>query len=121
MDSYGRCVYRSETDGQLDMLSCQTNTSKEDLRLRPGDVYEVWVEVDPSFPSDFYEIVWYVHDKLVGEGSHFKYVISIKDVSSPIFIHAELRTHREWHLSGGTDDWFQTYLGRILPPIEDLI
>ena len=70
---------------------------------------------------DFYDIVWFVHDKLVGKGPYYKYVVSIKDVSSPIFIHAELRTHREWHLSGQTDDWFKTYLGTILPPIEDLI
>ena len=120
-DSYGRCVYRSENDYQLDMFSSLNNTAKVDLRLRPGDVYEVWLEVDPSFPSDFYDIVWFVHDKLVGKGPYYKYVVSIKDVSSPIFIHAELRTHREWHLSGQTDDWFKTYLGTILPPIEDLI
>ena len=34
---------------------------------------------------------------------------------------AELQTHREWHISGLTDDWFSAYIGKILPPIEDLI
>ena len=67
--------------------------------MSPGDVYDVWVEVDPSFPSDLYEILWFVRNKPVGRGLHFSYEVTIRDVSSVLFIEAELRTHREWHLS----------------------
>ncbi len=56
-DSFGRCGYRDEAKRE------KLSLSFEDIRLRPGDEYKVWVEVDANFPEDFYEIAWFMHDK----------------------------------------------------------
>jgi hypothetical protein len=113
-DSYGRCQYR--IDDTVNDLS----TGNGILKLRPGDVYTVYVVVDAVFPKDFYNIVWYMNDKVVGTGDSFTYRINIGDVSRILFVGCSLVTKRQWHRSGGSDDWFNTCIGEILPPIEDL-
>lgn len=113
-DSFGRCGYRDEAKRE------KLSLSFEDIRLRPGDEYKVWVEVDANFPEDFYEIAWFMHDKKVGEGKEFVFKPTVKMVSSHQFIYCSLATKREWHKYINHDDGFNIYLGEILPPIEDL-
>ena len=113
-DSLGRCAYRDET--RIDTLRLPYNGDK----LRPGDVYKIWVEVDANFPEDFYEITWSMHDKVVAKGKEFVFIPTIDRVSSIEIVYCSLKTKREWHKYRTSDDSFSACIGEILPPIEDL-
>lgn len=113
-DSLGRCGYRDES--KLEKLSLGVERNK----FRPGDVYKIWVEVDASFPEDFYEVTWWMHDKKVATGKEFVFKPTIEMVSSIQFVYCSLKTRRAWHKYGTYDDGFNVYIGEILPPIEDL-
>ena len=113
-DSWGRCAYRDETKLEKFFLEYSEN------KLRPGDVYKIWVEVDANFPDDFYEITWWMNDKCVATGKEFVFVPTAKMVASLQFVQCSLKTKREWHKYISHDDSFSTYIGEILPPIEDL-
>lgn len=113
-DSLGRCDYRDETNLAKYWLS------SERIKLRPGDVYKMWVEVDGSFAEDFYEITWWMNEKRVAIGKEFVFVPTIEMVSSSQFVHCQLKTKRQWHKYKTHDDSFGCYIGDILPPIEDL-
>lgn len=112
-DSLGRCGYRDET--KLEKLSLPYEKTK----LRPGDVYKIWVEVDDSFPEDFYEITWWMNDKKVATGKEFVFKPTVNMVASMQFVYCNLKTKRQWHKYRTYDDGFNTYIGEILPPIED--
>lgn len=113
-DSWGRCGYRDESKLEKLTLGFEKN------KLRPGDVYKVWVEVDANFSEDFYEITWWIHDKKVATGKEFVFRPTIDMVSSVQFVDCYLKTKRAWHKYRSHDDWFNIYIGEILPPIEDL-
>lgn len=114
-DSYGRCKYRQ--GDKIEDLSVGNGC----LELRPGDIYKIWVEVDSVFPEQFYDITWFMDNREVGHGKYFEYSPKVKDVSAYrlIRLYCSLTTKREWHKSGNSDDWYDTTIGQILPPIED--
>ena len=112
-DSLGRCGYRDET--KLEKLSLP----HERINLRPGDEYRVWVEVDGSFPEDFYEITWWMDDKKVGTGKTFVFKATVDMVASIQFVYCNLKTKRPWHKYRSHDDSFSIFIGEILPPIDD--
>lgn len=113
-DSLGRCGYRDET--KVEKLSLPYEKTK----FRPGDVYKIWVEVDASFPEDFYEIIWSMNDKKIATGKEFIFVPTVDMVSSMKFVYCSLVTKRQWHKYRTYDDGFSILIGEILPPIEDL-
>ena len=113
-DSLGRCAYRDETKLEKLSLACEIN------KLRPGDVYKIWVEVDANFPEDFYEISWWMNDKQVAVGKEFVFTPTMDMVSSMQFVYCSLKTKRAWHKYKTHDDGFNTLIGEILPPIEDM-
>lgn len=112
-DSLGRCGYRDETKLKKILLPYEKN------KLRPGDAYKIWVEVDGSFPEDFYDITWWMNDKEVAIGKEFTFKPTIDMVSSLQFVQCTLKTKRQWHKYRTHDDSFNTFIGEILPPIED--
>lgn len=113
-DSFGRCVYRN--DDKLDDLSVGHGI----VTLRPGDIYKIWVEVDANFPESFYEISWWIHDKKIAVGKEFTFIPTVKMVSEMVFVYCSLKTKKEWHKYKNHDDGFNTLIGKVLPPIEDL-
>ena len=112
-DSLGRCGYRDET--KLEKLTLPY----EKTTFRPGDEYKVWVEVDGSFPEDFYEITWWLDDKKVATGKEFVFKATVDMVASLQFVYCNLKTKRQWHKYRTFDDSFNIFIGEILPPIED--
>lgn len=113
-DSLGRCSYRDET------ILNKFSFSNEKTKLRPGETYKIWVEVDANFSEDFYEITWWMDDKKVGIGKEFIFIPDVNMVSFVKFVECHLKTKRMWHKLGGIDDCFVVCIGEILPPIEDL-
>lgn len=113
-DSWGRCGYRDET--KTEKLSLPYNNEK----LRPGELYKVWVEVDANFPEDFYEITWWMNDKLVATGKEYVFIPTVDMVASLQFVYCSLKTKRAWHKYRTSDDGFSIFIGEVLPPIEDL-
>ena len=113
-DSLGRCGYRNETAVE------KISLPYEETRFRPGDEYKIWVEVDGSFPEDFYEISWWMNDKKVSTGKEFIFKPTIDMVASMQFVYCNLKTQRQWHKYRTYDDSFSVYIGEIFPPIEDL-
>lgn len=112
-DSLGRCGYRDETKAEKISLPFERN------KFRPGDEYKIWVEVDSSFPEDFYEVTWLMNDKKVATGKEFVFKATVDMVSSPLFVHCNLKTKRQWHKYQTFDDCFSIFIGDVLPPIED--
>ena len=112
-DSWGRCGYRDETKTE------KISLPYERTKLRPGDEYKVWVEVDGSFPEDFYEIIWWMNDRKVATGKEFIFRATIDMVASMQFVQCTLKTKRQWHKYRTYDDGFSLFIGEILPPIED--
>lgn len=103
-------------------------TSGEDIRLRSGERYRLKLEVDGSFPPDFYEITWevsygYYKDEVLnrGKGNIIEFSVDDKSVSRTPTIKAMLKTERNWHRFGkdDCDDIFEFTLRPVLPPIED--
>lgn len=112
-DSLGRCGYRDETKTE------KISLPYEKIKFRPGDEYKVWVEVDGSFPEDFYEITWWMNDKKVATGKEFVFKATIDMVASLQFVYCNLKTKRQWHKYRTTDDCFSIFIGEVLPPIEE--
>jgi len=94
------------------------------VQLRSGDEYKLWVEVDSSFDSSAYDINWRVeysiNDLLAkGSGNEISFTATNKAVSYSPEIIVILKTKKEWHRFGKSDDWIKIRLNEVLPPIED--
>lgn len=99
--------------------------SAPQIQLRSGDEYKLWVEVDSSFDSSFYNILWFVKQDYTtiinkGTGNEITFVLTNKNVSYAPEIVIELITKRDWHRFHDVDDSIKINLQRVLPPIEDL-
>ena len=94
------------------------------IQLRSGDRYKLWVEVDSSFDSSFYEISWTVSQDIVtvikkGKGNVIDLTFNNKNVSYAPEIRISLITKRDWHRFHDEDDIIKLHYEPILPPIED--
>ncbi len=94
------------------------------IQLRSGDSYKLWVEVDSSFDSSFYEIKWVVKqdfrtDIKKGTGNVIEFTLSNKHVSYAPEIYISLVTKRDWHRFHEVDDMIKLNYENVLPPIED--
>lgn len=94
------------------------------IQLRSGDSYKLWVEVDSSFDSSFYEITWIVKQDYTtvinkGTGNVIEFTLNNKHVSYAPEIDITLTTKREWHRFHDIDDRIKLNYKQVLPPIED--
>lgn len=94
------------------------------IQLRSGDSYKLWVEVDSSFDSSFYEIVWVVKQDFTtvikkGTGNVIEFTLNNKHVSYAPEINISLVTKRDWHRFHEVDDVIKLNYKQVLPPIED--
>lgn len=97
-----------------------------EIKLRSGEKYRLTVEVDPSFPENFYDIEWkvkcsYSEEFASGKGKCIEFTVTDKMVSRCPEIWVWLTTHRTWHRFAGSncDDFLKYSLSQVLPPIED--
>lgn len=92
---------------------------------RSGESYEVELEIDASFPSDTYTVLWKLEriggPVLDGTGTHIAIVFTDEMVSCEPKLHAKLVTNAGWHRFAniGCDDEVEINLSKVLPPIED--
>ena len=94
------------------------------IQLRSGDSYKLWVEVDSSFDSTFYEISWIVKQDYStvinkGKGNVIEFTLNNRNVSYSPEICISLITKRDWHRFHDEDDIIKLHYKKILPPIED--
>ena len=94
------------------------------IQLRSGERYKIWVEVDSSFDSSFYEIRWIVKQDYTtvikkGTGNVIDITLTNKNVSYALEIYIVLTTKRNWHRFHEIDDSIELNYERVLPPIED--
>ena len=121
-DSLGNDIVREDPRYTWELHFYGTTAPK--IQLRSGDRYKLWVEVDSSFDSSFYEIEWIVkqdYRTLIekGTGNVIDFTLSNKNVSYAPEIHIELTTKRDWHRFHTVDDSIKLNYERVLPPIED--
>lgn len=95
------------------------------IRLRAGDVYQVTVEVDPTFDPNGFTLDWYCEWEYEEKYKKFHNTNSIDInitndmVGRGLKICCTLRTKKDWHKHGSYDDYFQYEIKTILPPISD--
>lgn len=123
-DSLGHDLVREDLQCGWELYFFGTTAPK--ISFRSGDEYKLWLEVDSSFDSSFYEIRWIVkqgYNTLIskGTGSIIQFALTNKNVSYGPDIVIELTTKRDWHRFHEVDDRVVLHFGRVLPPIEDTI
>ena len=99
-------------------------TTAPEIRLRSGDHYKLWVEVDSSFDSSFYEVNWSVIQNYTtvlhkGTGTVIEFTLTNENVSYAPEINIRLVTKRDWHRFHKIDDCITLHYSDVLPPIED--
>lgn len=93
------------------------------VKLRSGESYKIWVEVDSSFAETSYDVTWCFEcggRKEKGKGNVVEASFGDKDVSYPFEIIFYLKTHNTWHRRArfDNDDEVRIKFGEILPPIS---
>lgn len=121
-DSLGNDIIRENTRYSWELYFY--GTLAPEIQLRSGDSYKLWVEVDSSFDSSFYEINWIVKQDYrtvikKGTGEVIEFTLSNKNVSYAPEVRISLVTKRDWHRFHGEDDIIQLNYKQVLPPIED--
>lgn len=121
-DNLGHDIIRENSNYSWELNFYGTSAPK--IQLRSGDSYKLWVEVDSSFDSAFYEISWIVKQDYttvikMGTGSVIDFTLNNKNVSYAPEIYISLITKRDWHRFHDVDDIIKLNYERILPPIED--
>ena len=129
-DSLGRIMNREDSSYTWEIsdrvFSYNFLSDLTQTHLRSGDTYRIILEVDASFPEEFYEIKWYVTYSLCeviakGKGNVVEFKVDDKCVSYTPCIYADLVTKRSWHRFAhiGCDDHVEIRLSEVFPPIED--
>ncbi|MDI9505016.1 MAG: hypothetical protein GX246_01990 [Clostridiales bacterium] len=122
-DSLGNDLIRENTR-ELWEISFNGKVAPK-IQLRSGDAYKLWVEVDSSFPNEFYEINW----KLMkddyemiekGAGNVICFKLKNNHVSYGLMIYIYLTTKRDWHRFRDKDDIIMLHYEEVLPPIFDV-
>lgn len=89
-------------------------------QLRPGDVLQLEVQPDESFPEGSYRIDWVVNNvsnPQRGTGRKFSVMIENRHVSANGFmVSVEMTSNESWHRYGNADDRVSLHYS-ILPPI----
>ena len=121
-DSLGNDIIREDSQYAWELHFYGHSAPK--IQLRSGDQYKLWVEVDSSFDSSFYEIKWIVKQDYTtlikkGTGNVIEFALTNKNVSYAPEIVIELTTKRDWHRFHDIDDSIKLNYERVLPPIED--
>ena len=121
-DSLGHDMVREDSSYSWELYFYGNLAPK--IQLRSGDTYKLWVEVDSSFNSSFYEIEWVVKQDFgtvikKGIGNIIEFTLSNKQVSYAPQIFISLVTKRDWHRFHDVDDMIKLNYERVLPPIED--
>lgn len=131
-DSFGRSLCREDQSCSWEISDWKKSgnfaSQISEMHLRSGESYRLILEVDASFPDEFYTIVWYVNRGLVdpvakGNGNIIEFKVDDKCVSETLTIYAYLTTKRTWHRFGHIkcDDYFEMHMSEVLPPLEDNI
>ena len=134
-DSQGNRVFRREASYswtvlnvpkvQLPFFGRDGHQEAISTSHRSGESYEVELEVDTSFPSDTYTVLWALElgGRPILSNTGTRIVIDFTDemVSFEPEIHAKLVTNAGWHRFAniGCDDEVSISLSKVLPPIED--
>mgnify|MGYP004454253287 CR=1 FL=1 len=121
-DSLGNDIFREDSRYSWELHFYGGPAPK--IQLRSGDSYKLWVEVDSSFDSSFYEIRWTVKQNYTtvikkGTGCAIEFTLNNKNVSYAPEIQISLVTKREWHRFHDVDDIIKLNYEQVLPPIED--
>lgn len=121
-DSLGNDIFREDSRYSWELHFYGGLAPK--IQLRSGDSYKLWVEVDSSFDSSFYEIRWTVKQNYTtvikkGIGCAIEFTLNNKNVSYAPEIQISLVTKREWHRFHDVDDIIKLNYAQVLPPIED--
>ena len=121
-DSLGNDIIREDPRYEWELNFYGTTAPK--IQLRSGESYKLWVEVDSSFDSSFYEISWIVSQNYTtvinrGKGSVIDFTLNNENVSYAPKIRISLTTKRDWHRFHDKDDIIELNYEKILPPIED--
>ncbi len=102
------------TDGAVRYFDFKTT------QLRPGDVLQLEVQPDESFPEDLYRIDWIMNNvssPQSGTGRKFSVMIENRHVSASGFmVSVEMISNESWHRYGSADDRIMLQYS-ILPPI----
>lgn len=123
-DSLGNDMIRDDINNIWELRFYGGNLAPK-VQLRSGDSYKLWLEVDSSFDSSFYNILWTAEQSVSstpikkGTGSVIELTFSNKNVSYNPIIWIYLTTKRDWHRFGSSDDIVVLRYEEILPPIED--
>lgn len=121
-DSLGNDIIRNDSSCSWG-LHCY-GLSAPKVQLRSGDSYKLWVEIDSTFDSSFYDVHWIVSQSIAtiikeGTGNVIEFTLNNKNVSYAPQIRITLTTKRDWHRFHDVDDRIEIYLESVLPPIED--
>ncbi len=116
-DSFGNCSYR-DVDYEWTLYNWKS------ISLRSGETYKIWIEVDPNFAINSYNIVWNIKsgmDILLKVKDVFEVVIPIsnKMVGSMLHIECYLITKKDWHKYRVIDDKMELSIYDVLPPISE--
>lgn len=123
-DSLGHDFIREDSQSQWELYFY--GITAPEISLRSGDEYKIWLEVDSSFDSSFYDIRWIVKQDYTtliskGTGNTIQFTLTNKNVSYAPEVVIELTTKRDWHRFHEIDDCVKLHYRRVLPPIEDTI
>ncbi|MFE6078263.1 hypothetical protein ACFVQB_27790 [Paenibacillus sp. NPDC057886] len=118
VDSKGNELYRyNHNDPGSGMRWDLTKDTRN--YLRPGDSFQVEVEVDPSFDINEYSIIWkinHIEMKRFKNKNIFNLRILDEHVSINLPIECEIVSNKKWHKYNHYDDCLNIYL-RVLPPL----
>ena len=129
-DSFGRCLTRENSSSSWVVydwhFSNNIVSESTETHLRSGESYRLVLEVDASFPEEFYDIKWHVTYGICeliakGTGNIIEFTVNDDCVSRCPEIKAYLTTKRSWHRFANIkcDDDFVMKLSQVLPPIDD--
>ncbi len=122
-DNLGTDIIREDSRYKWEIRFYGRNAPE--IQFRSGDTYKLWVEVDSSFDSTFYEISWIVKQDYTtlinkGTGNVIEFTLNNKNVSYAPEIYISLVTKRDWHRFHDEDDVIVLHYNQVLPPIEDM-
>lgn len=119
-DSFGNSFSRSQLGPCHDGGIMKAFLDWPEMHLRPGDLLTVEIEVDPSYDSSSYSILWASTKPWYAEpqtGTKVLIPISNRQVGQQFDVQCRITANREWHrMSMGVEDFLMLYY-KVLPPV----